>query len=141
MWYVLTTLSTVGYGDCLPTTNWGKMCGTIIILCGFVTISLPITVLSSNFSLAYRSFLEARTAHLRQHSHNEAVHLTTSGVVDSSRTNDTLTEISGVRSIPSTASLTLEVPIGNFPHRDAWSLANLPDLSRADENEDAVTRE
>lgn len=64
-WFTLTTLSTVAYGDCVPTTPWGKACAALTILISMVMVSLPITVLSSNFSIAYAAFLEARNTHAR----------------------------------------------------------------------------
>jgi hypothetical protein len=34
MWYTIVTISTVGYGDRYPTTNDGRMIGTLIIVIG-----------------------------------------------------------------------------------------------------------
>jgi hypothetical protein len=34
IWYTMVTISTVGYGDRYPTTNWGRIIGTIIIIVG-----------------------------------------------------------------------------------------------------------
>jgi voltage-gated potassium channel len=35
MWYLLETLTTVGYGDTLPVTYWGRMVGFIFLLSSF----------------------------------------------------------------------------------------------------------
>lgn len=35
MWYLLETLTTVGYGDTLPLTYWGRMVGFIFLLSSF----------------------------------------------------------------------------------------------------------
>src|SRR5882762_4546230 len=32
MWYLVETLTTVGYGDALPVTYWGRMIGFIFLL-------------------------------------------------------------------------------------------------------------
>ena len=34
IWYTMVTISTVGYGDRYPTTNWGRIIGTLIIIVG-----------------------------------------------------------------------------------------------------------
>jgi hypothetical protein len=34
IWYTLVTISTVGYGDRYPTTNWGRIIGAVIIIVG-----------------------------------------------------------------------------------------------------------
>jgi hypothetical protein len=34
IWYTLVTISTVGYGDRYPTTNWGRVIGSGIIIIG-----------------------------------------------------------------------------------------------------------
>ena len=35
MWYLMETLTTVGYGDALPVTYWGKMIGFIFLFSSF----------------------------------------------------------------------------------------------------------
>src|SRR3954468_13824012 len=32
MWYLVETLTTVGYGDALPVTYWGRMIGFVFLL-------------------------------------------------------------------------------------------------------------
>ena len=44
-WWVLTTMTTVGYGDLSPTTSAGKFMGIILFYVGIITIALPITIL------------------------------------------------------------------------------------------------
>ena len=34
LWYVIVTISTVGYGDKYPVTNRGRVCGSLIIVVG-----------------------------------------------------------------------------------------------------------
>ena len=34
LWYVMVTISTVGYGDAFPVTNAGRLVGTLIIIVG-----------------------------------------------------------------------------------------------------------
>lgn len=49
MWWSLTTMTTVGYGDCYPITFPGKATAIFAMILGIVVLALPITVLGSNF--------------------------------------------------------------------------------------------
>jgi voltage-gated potassium channel len=51
VWYVIVTISTVGYGDRYPTTGWGRIVGTITILIG-VGIFGTFTGFLANFFLS-----------------------------------------------------------------------------------------
>lgn len=50
MYFTMTTMTTVGYGDLYPETAMGKVTGVIAILIGIVVLSLPITVIGNTFS-------------------------------------------------------------------------------------------
>eukprot|EP00755_Sulcionema_specki_P037574 Sspe_Gene.23023::Locus_8878_Transcript_1_1_Confidence_1.000_Length_1735::g.23023::m.23023/K04885/KCNB1; potassium voltage-gated channel Shab-related subfamily B member 1 len=49
MWWSIVTLTTVGYGDMYPTTEWGKLVGGITMMAGLLVIGFPVTVLTSVF--------------------------------------------------------------------------------------------
>lgn len=53
-WFVMQTISTVGFGDMTPVSDAGKCIGAVIIMFGMVVVSLPITVIGANFSRTYR---------------------------------------------------------------------------------------
>jgi Ion transport protein len=53
MWYTIVTISTVGYGDRYPTTNQGRLVGSLIILVG-VAIFGTFTGYLANLFLAPR---------------------------------------------------------------------------------------
>lgn len=59
MWWAIVTLGTIGYGDAVPVTAWGKLFAGFVILLGVATFALPIAILSKGFSqeVARREFV------------------------------------------------------------------------------------
>jgi voltage-gated potassium channel len=49
MWWAIETLTTVGYGDVVPESIFGKIAGGLICLSGVLTFALPTAILSSSF--------------------------------------------------------------------------------------------
>jgi voltage-gated potassium channel len=49
-WWALATLTTVGYGDVVPITPWGKMLGGVVMLLGVGMIALPVAIISTGFN-------------------------------------------------------------------------------------------
>jgi voltage-gated potassium channel len=56
MWWAVSTLTTVGYGDVYPVTPWGKVLASVISCLGIGMFALPAGILSSGL-----------TEHLQQH--------------------------------------------------------------------------
>jgi len=50
MWWAMATLTTVGYGDVVPITMWGRFFGGTITLLGMGMVALPAGILASSFS-------------------------------------------------------------------------------------------
>lgn len=50
-WWAIATLTTVGYGDVVPITPWGKVLGGVVMLLGVGMFALPIAIVSTGFSL------------------------------------------------------------------------------------------
>jgi voltage-gated potassium channel len=50
MWWGIATLTTIGYGDIAPVTDFGKFLGAIISLIGIGIFALPTGILASGFS-------------------------------------------------------------------------------------------
>jgi hypothetical protein len=50
IWFVIVTVTTVGYGDINLITNTGRLVGTLTIVGGAVAFAMPIGVISSNFA-------------------------------------------------------------------------------------------
>jgi len=50
MWWALSTLTTVGYGDVVPVTAGGKLFGGLVMIFGLAFFALPIAIVASAFS-------------------------------------------------------------------------------------------
>ncbi|KAI6192576.1 BTB domain-containing protein [Aphelenchoides besseyi] len=61
-WFVLATITTVGFGDLVPTSVYGKIIGGICALVGILSLSLPVPIIVANFKHFYRQ--ECRLAAL-----------------------------------------------------------------------------
>ncbi|VDK69320.1 unnamed protein product [Litomosoides sigmodontis] len=62
-WFVLVTMTTVGYGDLTPTGVYGKVVGGLCALIGVLTLALPVPIIVANFKHFYRQ--ETRLAQMR----------------------------------------------------------------------------
>ncbi|MGI9404763.1 MAG: cyclic nucleotide-gated ion channel [Hyphomicrobiaceae bacterium] len=58
-WWTMATLTTVGYGDVSPTTAFGKMFGSVVMVIGLGMFALPIAIISTGFAqeLGRRDFV------------------------------------------------------------------------------------
>jgi voltage-gated potassium channel Kch len=64
-WWGITTMTTVGYGDTFPITNWGRFVGGIAMLAGIFCVALPTGILCTEFSQLYHERSTAsKHAHL-----------------------------------------------------------------------------
>ncbi len=50
MWWAIATLTTVGYGDVVPVTAWGRIIGAIVMIFGLAMFALPIGIIATGFS-------------------------------------------------------------------------------------------
>uniref|UniRef100_A0A183C2W4 BTB domain-containing protein n=1 Tax=Globodera pallida TaxID=36090 RepID=A0A183C2W4_GLOPA len=53
-WFVLATMTTVGYGDLVPHGVYGKIVGSCCALIGVLTLALPVPIIVANFKRFYR---------------------------------------------------------------------------------------
>jgi voltage-gated potassium channel len=52
IWWAIVTLGTVGYGDVVPHTAWGRVVGSIVIVLGVTFLSFLIATVTSYFVAA-----------------------------------------------------------------------------------------
>jgi voltage-gated potassium channel Kch len=49
LWWAIATLGTVGYGDVVPHTAWGRVLGGVVIVFGVTFISFLVAIVTSLF--------------------------------------------------------------------------------------------
>jgi voltage-gated potassium channel len=59
MWWSVATLTTVGYGDAVPTSGLGKLLGGVVAMLGIAMFALPASILATGFAeeMRRRDFL------------------------------------------------------------------------------------
>lgn len=55
IWWAVITLTTIGYGDIVPATFWGRILGMVLAMVGIGLVALPTGILTSGFIRALRS--------------------------------------------------------------------------------------
>jgi hypothetical protein len=69
-WAVMTTITTVGYGDMFPTSTPGKVISSFSMVIGLLVVALPITVIGGAFARE----VQQHEAHGDQNRQLEKVH-------------------------------------------------------------------
>lgn len=55
-WWCIVTLATIGYGDQVPQTSFGKVTAGILMGCAILIMSLPISVIGAQFTEHWMNF-------------------------------------------------------------------------------------
>ena len=62
LWWSIVTLATVGYGDVVPHTTWGRIVGSVVIVLGVTFISILTATVTSYFVAANQEDFAADVA-------------------------------------------------------------------------------
>jgi voltage-gated potassium channel len=73
IWWAIVTLATVGYGDIVPTTPWGRVIGSVVIVLGVTFLSFLMATVTSYFVTAQQARSTAHESELRQGAEREAM--------------------------------------------------------------------
>ena len=71
VWWAIVTLGTVGYGDIVPTTPWGRVLGGIVIVVGVTFISFLTATVTSYFVSVDQEAEQVKDREYRVASDNE----------------------------------------------------------------------
>ncbi|GAB1607550.1 potassium voltage-gated channel protein Shaw-like [Argonauta hians] len=66
LWWALVTMTTVGYGDMVPHTNWGYVVGSFCALTGLLMIGFTVPIIVNHFVLNYTHMQSATKSEMRQ---------------------------------------------------------------------------
>lgn len=56
IYWAITTLSSVGFGDVYPVEDWGRFVACIAMVSGIFVFSLPLAVIGSSFQTAFKEY-------------------------------------------------------------------------------------
>ncbi|KAL7670058.1 hypothetical protein ACOME3_004996 [Neoechinorhynchus agilis] len=73
-WYTIVTLTTLGYGDMVPQTWFGKLVGGLCALSGVLVIALPVPVIVNNFSRIYSQSQRSDKVNAQKKSQQSRLH-------------------------------------------------------------------
>jgi voltage-gated potassium channel len=71
VWWSIVTLATVGYGDVVPHTGWGRVLGTVVIIFGVTFIAFLTAVVTSLFVEAEQEEHRERVEDSQRAAHDE----------------------------------------------------------------------
>jgi voltage-gated potassium channel len=71
IWWAIVTLATVGYGDVVPTTPWGRVIGSVVIVCGVTFLAFLTATVTSMFVSNEQRRDEARLTEVFDARHEE----------------------------------------------------------------------
>jgi voltage-gated potassium channel Kch len=61
MWWAIQTVTTVGYGDIVPTSSWGRTVASLVMLIGIAFLTVVTASITSTFIESTRRRIEGST--------------------------------------------------------------------------------
>ena len=58
LFFVLVTITSVGYGDMYPMTMMGKSINVLLMMFGTLYLSMPLTIVGGQFISSYKTMVE-----------------------------------------------------------------------------------
>jgi voltage-gated potassium channel len=74
LWWTAVTMTTVGYGDVVPVTVFGKIMAAIISIGGIVLIAIPTGIIAASFSDEFVAEERLRAERLQAERHGKGSH-------------------------------------------------------------------
>jgi voltage-gated potassium channel len=71
IWWAIVTLGTVGYGDVVPTTPWGRVVGSLVITFGVTFLAFLTATVTSMFVSNEQRAADARENAILDERHEE----------------------------------------------------------------------
>jgi voltage-gated potassium channel len=75
VWWAIVTLATVGYGDIVPHTAWGRVVGSVVIIFGVTFLSFLTATVTSYFVTSQQERAAEREREAREAAADEAIAL------------------------------------------------------------------
>jgi voltage-gated potassium channel len=80
VWWAIVTLATVGYGDIVPTTSWGRVVGSALIIFGVTFLSFLTAIVTSLFISTDQEQQRAKERALQEASEARYAHSSSSAM-------------------------------------------------------------
>ena len=71
VWWAIVTISTVGYGDVVPSSGWGRAIGSVVLVSGVTLVAFLTATVTSAFVANDQADLDAEADKKRAAEHDE----------------------------------------------------------------------
>ena len=75
IWWAIVTISTVGYGDIVPTSGWGRLIGSLVLVFGVTFVAFLTATVTSLFVADTQEDIDASSEAKRSAEHGRTVAL------------------------------------------------------------------
>mmetsp|Transcript_88940 Transcript_88940/g.215736 ORF Transcript_88940/g.215736 Transcript_88940/m.215736 type:complete len:379 (+) Transcript_88940:1-1137(+) len=111
-WWVVVTITTVGYGDLYPITPWGYFIGVMTTLYGAVVFALPVGVIGTTFSQAFEQFRAEQSLRKLLVEHDSAADATSEACAEDSLIDEPPVLVLDLQAAVQNLATTVGLPVG-----------------------------